>query len=256
MISFKKVGSSILASNISEFINGITNLIFPKKSVCIFCKKPLLFIEEHEICKDCMSKLMYLSPPLCDICGKPLADLNNLCQECKCSQIYFEKAASVFHYAGLIQSMIYRLKYDGDKDIACPIGLFMSHEVKGRGWHRDLEMIIPVPLHAERLYQRGFNQSLLLSEIIGRECRLDVRDDILKRIRYTESQINFSKFDRIINVKNAFYIENNKSVINKKILIVDDIMTTGATLNECSRILKQAGAKEVYCITVACPYHI
>ncbi len=256
MIWLKKVGISILVSNISEFINGITDLIFPPKSVCIFCKKPLLILEEHEVCKDCISKLMYLHAPLCDICGRPLADLNNVCLECKEEKVYFEKAVSVFYFAGLIQSIIHRLKYDGDIKVAHPIGIFMSYEIKRMGWHRDLDIIIPVPLHAERLHQRGFNQSFLLSEIMGRECRLDVRDNILKRIRYTESQIHFSKFERIMNVKDAFYIENNKPIINKKILIVDDIMTTGATLNECSRILKQAGAKEVYCITAACPYHI
>jgi predicted amidophosphoribosyltransferase len=113
---------------------------------------------------------------------------------------------------------------------------------------------MPVPLHPGRMKERGFNQSYLLAYIIGYECGIDVREGLLKRIRYTDSQVSLSRLERIFNVKDAFDASAYE-IQGKSVLIVDDIMTTGFTLNECSKAIRGYSPKNVYCLAAACPFH-
>lgn len=190
---------------------------------------------------------------VCRVCGKPVKSGSTVCSECRSGKVYFRGAASVFEFSGLMQEAIYRLKYDGEVNLAPLLGAFMAEKLVEKGW--DIDLIIPVPLHPDRLSERGFNQSYLLSKEIGRECGIDVSDSILKRVVYTKSQVSLSRLERMFNVKNAFHADNGDDIKNKSILIVDDIMTTGATLNECSKAISIFSPESIYCLTAACPIY-
>lgn len=203
-----------------------------------------------------MSVLPFLQGRLCNRCGRPLLrwDGAKECSECTSRETYFDGGVSIFEFGGIIQTVVYRLKFDGDREAAGALGKFMASGLKGKDW--DIDAIMPVPLHEQRLAERGYNQSYLLAMEIGRECGIDVLDGVLSRIKHTESQTSLSRLERMKNVKDAFMVMDTRYVRGKSILIVDDIMTTGSTLNECSKVLKYHGADKVHCITAACPYHV
>ena len=158
---------------------------------------------------------------------------------------YFSWARGVLIYDDASAKAIHRFKYNRDTTYSRPLGSIISSysELKG------LDMVIPVPLHIKRLRERGFNQSLLLAKAVGKSHRITVEPYTLKRIRWTEPQVNLSGKERKLNVKGAFEVQ--KDVKGKRILLVDDVYTTGATVRECSKILKKSGAKDVCVLTLA-----
>lgn len=242
--------------SIIGFLEDLLALVYPKEINCAFCQTPLKEAADNNVCGKCASYLPFVSDNVCSICGRPYPEgyANETCEECRDRDMHFDGGCTVFEYGGLIQEILHRLKYNGEFELASPIGLFMASRLKDMRW--DMDFILPVPLHQERLKARGFNQSYLLAQTIGREFGMDVRDGILIRQRHTESQVNFSRLERIHNVRDAFKVKDDIKLSGKRILIVDDIMTTGATLDECSRVLKINGASKVYCITAACPINI
>jgi Predicted amidophosphoribosyltransferases len=242
-------------NNLSGFLKDFLNLLYPERLNCIFCGKPLKRYNEYTACGYCRSMLKFTGERTCRVCGRILMEdyEKDTCSDCLNSSPYFDGACSVFIFEGIIQAALYRLKYDGDTGIAPVIGKYMAKRLIQTGWPVDL--IIPVPLHDRRLAERRFNQSYLLSLEIGRECGVSVSDTVLKRIRHTESQVSLSKLDRTLNVRGAFDIADRNSVEGRSILIVDDIITTGATLNECSKAIRGYGAKNVYCLAAASPIY-
>jgi len=233
----------------------ILDIIYPSKILCLFCRKEPGDDNDYELCRSCMSLLPFLSEKICMKCGRPILVMgpDGVCSECKSTYRYFDCVASVFEFSGIIQGALYRLKFDGEMEIAQAIGKFMADKLQKTGW--EIDVIIPVPLHPDRLSERGFNQSYLLSQEIGRRCNIDVYGEVLIRQRYTESQVPLSRLQRMRNVKDAFSIKESRVIKDRNVLLVDDIMTTGATLNECSSILKKHGARKVYCLAAACPVH-
>jgi competence protein ComFC len=238
------------------FLEQLLNFVYPQEICCTFCSTPMKEAAGVGICAKCASLLTFISDNICSICGRPYPQeyVDDICNECKGRNMHFDGGCTVFEFTGLVQEILHRLKYDGESLLATPMGMLMAYRLKKMRW--DIDFIVPVPLHHERLKIRGFNQSFLMAEVVGRECGIDVLDGILIRERYTESQVNLSRLERIHNVRGAFGVKNDTKLKKKSILIVDDIMTTGATLDECSRILKENGASKVYCITAACPINI
>jgi len=190
---------------------------------------------------------------ICTRCGRPLdwGQTDMICGHCSNGAAYYDECCSVFEFSGIIKDMLHRLKYDNEVDLAYPVGIFAAKKIENTNW--DIDAVIPVPLHQKKLSERGFNQSLLIGEVVARESGIDVLKDVLIRQRYTKSQVNLSRLERMSNVENAFEIISGKKIKGRTVLLLDDIMTTGATLNECSRILKECGAGMVYCITAATP---
>lgn len=238
---------------LSVLVKDVLDIIYPAADKCLLCKAELKKNRGLQICGYCRSMLIPLREDVCEVCGRPVRGSSMMCAECSSGNVYFDGAASVFEFRGLIQEAIYRLKYDGEVDIAPLLGNFMAEKLIEKNW--DVDLIIPVPLHPDRLSERGFNQSYLLSEEIGRECGIGVSDRILKRVVYTKSQVSLSRPERMLNVKNAFHVEHGDDAKGRSILIVDDIMTTGATLNECSRAISIFNPKNIYCLTAACPVY-
>lgn len=240
----------------ADIFKSMLDMIYPEKMNCIFCRAPLQRYNDYQLCGLCMSLLPFLSGDTCSKCGKPLdrGSSHGICSDCADIDVYFDGAASVFEYAGIIQSAIYRLKYDGDRDIASVLGKFMARELDQRNWRPDV--IIPVPLHLDRLNERGFNQSELLAATIGRESGIDVATGVLTRKKYTESQVSLTRLERRQNVRGVFEADGSRTIKDKSVLVVDDIMTTGATLNECSRALKGLDPASIYCLSAATPSYV
>jgi ComF family protein len=151
-------------------------------------------------------------------------------------------------YQGVLAGAIQRFKYHGDINLAGPLSRFWSHIN-----FEDLpfEAIIPVPLHPTRLRERGFNQALLLGKPLGRIHHKKVLVGALQRIRNTTPQVQLDHSERERNVRGAFAVKKQEEIIDKRLLLVDDVYTTGATVNECARVLKKSGAKEIIILTLA-----
>ncbi len=163
----------------------------------------------------------------------------------------FVSARAAVHFGGPAQELIHRLKYGKKVHLARPLGLMAANHLDGFLNDTGAEMIVPVPLHAKRLKERGFNQSILLAHFLSKSRHIPISRNNLRRIRWTEPQISLSPEDRVKNVRGAFAIRKPELFEDKKLVLVDDVYTTGSTVGECAKILKRAGAGQIYVATVA-----
>jgi ComF family protein len=198
-------------------------------------------------CDDCEISLGTLPPPVCQRCGLPLR-IGEKCPDCAIETFLFTRAASRYSYEGPIKNALHRLKYNNDLGIADVLAMRMSDHLEDLQWRIDL--VVPVPLGRERRKERGYNQSAMLAYPLAMKLGLKYSSHILKRIRETGSQVNLTGEERRKNVARAFGA-NRVAVKGMVVLVVDDIITTGATMQECSRALLDAGASEVYGLSVA-----
>ena len=202
--------------------------------------------------------LDFISSPFCKTCGLPFdfedveeISTNPLCGTCIAEPPRFDLARSALVYNDASRQLLLRFKYGDHQHAAIPFARWMmmcaASDIK------DADLIIPVPLHWQRLWQRRYNQSALLARALSRLSGLKTAYDILTRKRYTGSQKGLSKRDRRKNVRMAFYIPPHKKqwLKGKNIILIDDVMTSGATLDECTKVLKRAGAANVTCLTLA-----
>lgn len=168
-------------------------------------------------------------------------------------------ARAPFIYDRTLVNLIHRFKYDGKTQLAKPFREFLFTMLV-RSWNiEDIDMILPVPLHRRRFRARGFNQSFLLAQFIKPEKvnkaenidNIPIEKDILHRIRQTKPQTGLRRNDRFANIRNAFDICHHERIIGKRILLIDDVLTTGATVDECARLLLKHGAEQVDVLTLA-----
>jgi ComF family protein len=244
---------------------GLFNLIFPAE--CSLCPNPLETIRERYICSDCLKKIKPLEFPMCEKCGKQLSPSFNLvqhplCHECRTMRRYFISARAVGTYEGVLKKAIWLFKYEGKTGLQGTLGSLMIDCISHLGWtnnidpksiigREDIDIIIPVPLHKTKFKARGYNQSDILAAFIGKKMGIPVSRNNLKRIKATVTQVSLKRSQRIKNIHNAFCIRQPERFSGKKILLIDDVFTTGATSNECSRILKQAGSSGIFVLTLA-----
>jgi ComF family protein len=202
-------------------------------------------------CPNCFSKISFIEQPLCNVCGKMLeSTIDNteiICNTCSNNTRFFNTARSLLNYSEQSKRLIMKIKKHSDHTTAgtCIKMLYTRY----RDTIEKFDFIVPVPSHWTRLLRRGYNPANIiaieLAKISGKKYI-----DILKRNKKTEYQKEKSMKERIDNVLDAFSCGTN--IDNKSVVLVDDVMTTSATLNECSKVLKRSGAKKVYCITIAC----
>jgi ComF family protein len=177
--------------------------------------------------------------------------MDHTCGECATVSRPFSAARAAVVFDGPVQELIHRLKYGKKTHIFRPLALLTSRHLTPFIAESGAELIIPVPLHRKRLRERGFNQSVLLAGVLAKSWHLPMSRNNLRRIRWTEPQISLSVADRTKNVRGAFAVKDPTQIKGKRILLVDDVYTTGSTVTECAKVLKNAGAKEVYVATVA-----
>lgn len=231
---------------------SLLDFFFP--SVCRICNGPLNGAKW--VCCECMERIITTSPPYCDLCGFPLPpSFSNttrpLCKDCRKRTPHFYKARSVAIYDGVMRECIHLLKYEKKMALSRPLGKMMADLIKGYISKEEFDLIVPVPLHHKKKKERGFNQAELLSNEVGKTVGVPVNAKDLIKHRSTPSQTDLSKKQRITNVKNSFRIRQKDPFFYKRILLIDDVFTTGATINECSKVLLLADAKSVFALTLA-----
>jgi len=216
------------------------DLLFPPR--CIVCRRPGTWL-----CEGCLSSLPYIGDPFCQRCGMPLRE-GRLCVRCRCRPLRVEGIRSVFLFEGPVRVAVHRLKYRGRRSLAEPLGALMAD-----WWAQhpaEIDLVVPVPLHPRRLRQRGYNQAALLAAVLAGRIQQPLAEGVLFRVRYTRPQMELKEVERRRNVRGAFRGRDG-TVRGRRILLVDDVCTTGATLEACADALRKAGAAEVWALTLA-----
>lgn len=229
---------------------SIINILLPP--VCPLCERDIRS-SGSLLCGACYADLCstLLKSPLCTLCGITFvskASEDHLCSDCIENPPPYAMARSVLAYYGPVKEAIHLLKYSGRSTLGAPLGEMLA--LVKDSFPSAPDVIIPVPLHIRRLRARGFNQSLLLARQASKHFPAPLSYDNLKRTRHTEEQINLDHGRRAANVAGAFVLERPEEVAGAKVALVDDVYTTGATIKECAKVLKKAGA-EVYSLTLA-----
>jgi ComF family protein len=163
----------------------------------------------------------------------------------------FASARAAFVFDGTVKELIHRLKYGKKVHISRPLALVAARSLASFITDCRADLVIPVPLHRKRLRQRGFNQAVLVADVFAKTWHLPLSRNNLCRIRWTEPQIHLSYNDRLNNVRGAFAVKNPAQVEGQRLILVDDVYTTGSTVAECAKVLKKAGAGEVFVATIA-----
>ncbi|MGQ9521776.1 MAG: ComF family protein [Anaerolineae bacterium] len=221
-------------------LGSLLNLLFPPR--CVVCRRVGTWL-----CPECVNQLPRLSSPVCQRCGTPITH-GMFCRTCREAPLRLEGIRSVAPFRGPVRSAIHYLKYRHARELADPLG-----ELMAQYWQQNplpAEVIVPVPLHPSRLRRRGYNQAALLAWALGRRVGLPVDEDALCRVRATASQMRLQAADRRRNVENAFHCLTDR-MGGRRVLLVDDVCTTGATLEACADALREGGARQVWALTLA-----
>jgi ComF family protein len=234
----------------------LLDIIYPPR--CPLCSRFLSPVEKHRpsghVCDSCVQALIPISRPLCTVCGMPLAASSNPdhpCEDCIRRMPSYDAMRSPYLYTGPLMNAIQRLKYNSEIHLASPLGGLLSEFARIALPHVEEFMTVPVPLHRHRLRERGFNQSLLLARAVSSDLKIPLDCLSLIRTRDTRSQTGLGRKERRRNVANAFSVTSSAVFKGKKVLLVDDVLTTGYTFNECARALKKSGVLQVICLALA-----
>jgi ComF family protein len=257
-----------LVSWASGIAAGLFATLFP--SDCRLCGAPLINISRLPVCEDCLGAIRPIAGGLCSICGERLASPFTFAAEacdsesgearcglCRRLEPPYVKATAYGSYESGLRELIHLLKYNQVRPAAGVLGRMLAEAIE------DLQslftgsevLVVPVPLHARKLRQRGFNQSELIAraglKLKAADRQFELNAKVLERRRETKSQIGLSRHQRRENIRGAFVVAKPGEVAGREILLVDDVFTTGTTVSECARVLRRAGASKVFVATVA-----
>jgi ComF family protein len=239
-----------------SLFKNLADLLIPLR--CVKCG--LILGDKEGLCPSCWPQIPFITKPYCACCGFPFEfdiDEDALCGACNYERPLYKSARSVFAYTSESKELILKFKH---MDALSSVPLFSQWMVRSLGDSREA-MCIPVPLHWTRLFMRTYNQAALLGREISRLTGWSYAPSVLIRKRRTPSQGYLPKKDRIKNVERAFHVPaaKKRALKGKTVVLVDDVFTTGATLNACAKVLLKAGALEVHALTlgrVLKPQHI
>lgn len=233
-------------NDINEYMTDIfLGLIYPDNISCIICNKPINKSNTYSMCKDCFNELHFILDG-CIKCGKPIINCSleehdiDECSYCSGKEFHFDKAISCIEYNDFSKKMVFGFKYSNKTYMSRYIASIMKEKIMLEGINFDY--ILFVPLHKSRLKKRGFNQAYKIAKYLSKEFNIPVLDCIVRKGN-TKRLYKLRKKERRNELRDAFILKNNKIYLeDKNIILVDDIFTTGATVNEISRILKLEGA--------------
>ncbi len=226
-------------------INNFLRILFPES--CPVCKKPSTDHRTAPICTDCWQAISPYDGPICQKCGKPLvSDVSITCGDCIEDEPPFRWVRSFGLYEGALREAIGLFKYYRIKRLSKPLSE-MIFRIKIP--HADA--VIPVPLSGKKIRQREFNQAALFAKHIADYIGAKVILNCLVKIRDTMPQVGLNAEERRRNIKNAFGVINKEMIHGKSIILVDDVFTTGVTIRSCAKLLKKAGAGDIYAVTLA-----
>ena len=247
---------------LASFTVAALDLIFP--ALCPVCETTLGAGRRDPLCGTCWDAIARLGPPWCDVCGAapvlaatlreppPSSTPPHPCAACASDPPAYDYARAAAVYEGGLRDALHAFKFSGRRALASPLGDLATEQCAASLPGR-IDALVPVPLARERERERGFNQSALLARRIGRRLAVPVRSGWLARVRSTRPQSDLSAVERRANVRGAFRASHR--VTDRHVLLVDDILTTGATLDACARALRAAGASRIGVLTVARVVH-
>jgi ComF family protein len=206
------------------------------------------------LCAECRNRAPRITAPFCEKCSEPFFGAITQtfsCANCEHRTLHFDAAVAVYRSRGLVRQLVHDFKYGRQRHLRHPVAQWLSETLHdSRLRDRSFDLIVPVPLHAARERERGFNQAVLLAELLAARLALPLRP-VLERIRYTTTQTAYDRAERMENLQDAFRLRKNRDVRGLRVLLIDDVLTTGSTLSECARVLKAAGAISVHAATAA-----
>lgn len=230
---------------------SFVNLIYPLH--CASCGKPLEALNGSGVCDLCRAQIKRNPAPYCSWCGRSMDCADGICVECEKMRPSFGRAYSACLYEGVLKKLIHAFKYKNKRILS---GIFTDLLVDFIGDNPEavegIDMITFIPLHRNRSSERGFNQSELLASCLGKAIGVPVIG-FMQKSRATKNQNELSREERLVNIRGAFTVKRalRELVEGSGILVIDDVMTTAATLDESSRVLLDAGASRVHCLTLA-----
>ncbi len=222
-----------------------TQLFDAHKFTCAVCNKDIF--DEKYFCQNCFNTLPFNNAKTCKLCGSKLVGENDYCAHCKPGRSFYEKAFSSFDYDGDIISLMYAFKYGNAKFLAEVFAKYMANTYLNADLKVD--MVVAAPLSVKSLLKRGYNQSLLLAQSFCNLANLPLIKDNLIKIKDTVQQEKLNNYERRKSLMGAFALTEGKVFENKIIIVIDDVKTTGTTLNRIAKTLKKAKAKRVYGLT-------
>jgi ComF family protein len=247
-----------MKETIQEVWSGLLDLVYPP--VCLVCRE---WIPAGALCETCRKSVVPVLPPLCDRCGTPTPAERIVCRECEEGpEPPFAWAQTLGQYTGPLRTAIHQLKYHGKTALAAPLGQMLAHSLENTATPLfaprsdpalpPFDAVVPIPLHPSRLRSRGFNQAERLARVVAAErgWTLDTRG--LRRVRRTEVQaLLTSREARAANVKDAFTAYAPTHFWNQSVLLIDDVLTTMATVREAAAVVRAAGAARVCIVALA-----
>jgi ComF family protein len=220
-------------------------------TLCVSCREP---VNGEGVCAECWSKLSFIEPPLCPRLGIPFVydpGPELLSMEAIANPPAYQRARAAVRYDDIARTLVHALKYQDRTDLAPAMGRWMARA--GKELLSEADIMVPVPLHWRRGWSRRYNQSGALAKVISRQSGVKVASEALRRVRATEQQIGLSRPQRASNVQGAFKVAADRmaDIHGRRVILIDDVLTTGATVDACARVLLRAKAAQVDLLTFA-----
>ena len=240
---------------IQMLMDAFLNLVYPDN--CIICAAPVSCQKDCGVCDPCWTKAcaLRIQPPFCPSCGIPFQALDSsdfhLCGRCILETPPYSGARSFGFYAAELSSLIQQLKFRGRRNLDGLLAQLLLWRFCDSWTWNDFDLIVPVPLHLRRYHERGYNQAALLARRLSCLTGIPHRESLLSRVRPTPSQVGLTDLERFQNLRRAFHCTDTRGAAGQRILLIDDVMTTGATVSSAGETLLDSGASRVSVLTVA-----
>jgi len=239
-------------ANIRQWVNSGLGFVYPE--ICQICLKEPAKKAEGFVCAQCWQSVRFIRPPFCERCGLPYeGEISSSfeCTNCREMQLEFRSARSAVVASEFVRNIIHRYKYRGDRWFEPFLADLLVREAVPVLAPQKWDMIVPVPLHPTKLRERQFNQAERLGACLSEASRIPLNNRVLRRVEFTETQTKLDRRQRAANMRKAFALRPNATVKGSRVVLVDDVFTTGATTSACAKVLIAAGAADVCVWTVA-----
>ena len=239
---------------LKSLIHSLLNFIFPP--FCASCHQKILQPGSGLICDSCWDSLERWDAQSCQRCGALLPEQSGpalplLCSKCRIPDWACADIRAIGPFKAPLADAIHLLKYSDRRSIVNKISLYMGQSLAGAGQYQSADLILAVPLHPARKRERGYNQAQLLAQALGKLLNKPCPENIIARARHTQTQTKLNKQQRLENVKDIFFVKKSELVKGKSVILIDDVLTTGATIGSCAGKLLEAGASKVLALTAA-----